>query len=116
MMKPAFLLAACSAVSLAACASLPPSPAQSARGLAFAEARCATCHAVTVGDLSANPEAPAFAAIANQRELNRGTLRAFLRDSHNFPAAMNFTLRPADVDDLAAYMVTLQRADYHPPI
>jgi mono/diheme cytochrome c family protein len=116
MIKPAFLLTAICALPLAACASMSPQSAQSARGLALAEARCASCHAVTAGDLSANPEAPAFAAIANQRELSRGTLRAFLRDSHNFPAAMNFTLRPADVDDLAAYMVTLQRADYHPPI
>ena len=87
-----------------------------ARGLAFAQAHCAQCHAVKPGATSANAEAPGFEAIANQPELTRETLRAFLRDSHNFPAAMNFSVGAAEVDDLTAYLLTLRKADYKPGI
>jgi hypothetical protein len=43
-------------------------------------------------------------------------LRAFLRDSHNYPAAMNFTIDRQAIGDLAAYMLTLQSPDYRPGI
>ncbi|WP_257541473.1 hypothetical protein [Sphingobium sp. CFD-1] len=44
------------------------------------------------------------------------SLKPWLRDSHNFPAMMNFAIDPEQIDDLAAYMTTLQRRDYTPPI
>lgn len=114
---PALALAA-----LAACAPAPsvtaPAPLSPSamRGLAFAKANCAGCHAVEGSGASPNAEAPAFAAIANTPDLTGETLRQYLRDSHNYPAAMNFTVEPAQIDDLADYVVTLKRADYKPDI
>lgn len=118
-MKPRLPLALVSALmlaTLAACVAVPPAGDGAARGQALAQNRCATCHAIAGHDLSPNPDAPPFPAIANQRELTRVTLHDFLQDSHNYPAAMNFTLSDAQVDDLAQYMVTLQTPNYHPPI
>lgn len=112
---PLALVAALTLATLAACVAVPPADG-AARGQALAQKRCAACHAIAGHDLSPNPDAPPFPAIANQRDLTRATLHDFLQDSHNYPAAMNFTLSDAQVDDLAQYMVTLQRADYHPPI
>lgn len=117
VLSPALILAA-----LAACAPKAPAPApmplsaSASRGLTFAKANCAGCHAVEGSGASPNAEAPAFAAIANMPDLTGETLRQYLRDSHNFPAAMNFSVEPAQIDDLADYVVTLKRADYKPDI
>lgn len=86
------------------------------RGLAFAQTRCSGCHAVTANETSPNPESPPFEAIANMRELTAATLRQFLSDSHNYPAAMNFTVARARIRDLSDYVLTLRRADYKPEI
>lgn len=85
-------------------------------GRAFAQARCAGCHNVTDGQVSPNPNAPPFEAIANTRGLTHGTLKAWLRDSHNYPGQMNFEIGAKHIDDLAAYMLTLKSHDYRPPI
>lgn len=111
-----------------ACAS-PPAPrtvaqpslptalaAPAAHGLAFAQARCAACHAVVAGRASPNPDAPAFEAVVNTPGLTAATLTPWLQDSHNFPAMMNFAIAPGQIADLAAYMLTLRRDDYRPPI
>ncbi len=87
-----------------------------ARGLAFAQAHCSICHAVTAGRSSPNAEVPAFEAVVNTQGLAVATLKPWLRDSHNFPAMMNFAIDPDQIDDLAAYMMTLKRPDYVPPI
>lgn len=89
---------------------------QAKRGLAFAKTRCAGCHGLTKDAGSPNPEAPPFEAVANQDGLTRSTLSEFLRNSHNFPAAMNFAIAPREGDALAAYMLTLKRPDYRPGI
>ncbi|MEN9925485.1 MAG: hypothetical protein RL268_1611, partial [Pseudomonadota bacterium] len=65
---------------------------------------------------SPNVESPDFQAVANMPGLTRETLRNFLRDSHNYPSAMNFTVEPGQVEDLTAYVLTLRRADYKPEI
>lgn len=88
-------------------------PAES-RGLAFAEHRCAACHAVVKNRTSPNPEAPSFQDIANRTAVSRQTLRQFLRDSHNYPAVMNFRIEDGEIEDLSEYVVTLQRPDYGP--
>lgn len=121
MKWPVAVALAGAALSLAtasgAMAAKPSSAArQAARGLAFAQAHCSGCHGVTLGAVSPNPESPPFEAIANTPGLTRQTLGRFLRDSHNYPAAMDFKLDRARTADLAAYMLTLQRADFHPPI
>jgi mono/diheme cytochrome c family protein len=98
-------------------AAPPPSTLTSAeRGLAFAQARCSGCHEITATGISPNPASPPFAAVVNKPGITRDTLRQFLRDSHNFPDAMNFRVEPEQIDDLADYMLTLQTPDYHPPI
>jgi mono/diheme cytochrome c family protein len=86
------------------------------RGAAFAQARCAGCHGVTRNAGSPNPESPPFEDIVNKPGLTRTTLRVFLRDSHNYPAAMNFTIERRQIGDLADYMLTLKSRSYRPGI
>lgn len=93
-----------------------PLTKQARRGLAFAQSHCASCHAVAVNAISGNPESPAFEMIVNAPGLTRETLTVFLRDSHNFPATMDFEIEPAQIDDLAAYMMTLRQDNYLHPI
>lgn len=87
-----------------------------ARGSAFAQQNCSGCHAVSAGRSSPNVDAPTFEAVVNTPGLTEGTIKPWLRDSHNFPAMMNFAIAPDQIDDLAAYMLTLQRSNYVPPI
>jgi mono/diheme cytochrome c family protein len=107
-------LLAVAATTLGACATLPQRSPDAAHGLAFAQQRCAGCHAVERNRLSPNPEAPPFESVVNAAGLTAATLKPWLRDSHNFPAMMNFTIEPQQIDALAAYMLTLQRPDYRP--
>ncbi|WP_324740666.1 cytochrome c [Tsuneonella sp. CC-YZS046] len=79
-----------------------------ARGLAFAQAHCASCHAVARLKISPHPEAPTFEEVVNTPGLNSETLNSWLRNSHNFPEIMGFEIEPDQIDDLAAYMLTLQ--------
>ena len=84
------------------------------RGLVFAEQRCSACHSVTVNRSSPNPESPPFEDIANRPGVTGETLEQFLRDSHNYPEAMNFKVEAARIRDLATYMVTMKKAGYRP--
>ena len=84
------------------------------KGLAFAQERCAACHGVTRNSSSPNPESPSFEEIANHPGLTSATLRQFLRDSHNYPEAMNFTVERERIRDLADYIVTLRHPGYKP--
>lgn len=79
-----------------------------ARGLAFATSHCAACHGVGRDQLSHNPEVPPFEVAVNKPGLTRDTLTYWLRTSHNYPEIMNFEIDPDQVDDLAAYMLTLR--------
>ena len=116
-----FLPASLFLLTLASCTTVPKlAPLelteQQARGYAFAKTNCTGCHAITPAGTSANPEAPHFQTIANMPRLTRETLRNFLRDSHNYPAAMNFTVEPGQVEDLTDYVLSLRKADYKPEI
>jgi len=91
--------------------ALPPSPQ---RGLAFVQQHCSSCHGVTTNTISPNPESPPFEDVANKPELTVVTLRQFLRDSHNYPAAMNFTVDQARIRDIAAYILTMRKPNYRP--
>ncbi len=84
------------------------------RGKAFAERRCSGCHGVVANRSSPNPESPPFEDIANRPNVTRATLRQFLSDSHNYPAAMNFTVENSRIRDLAAYIVTLKKPGFRP--
>ena len=102
----------CAAAGAASTASgLSPS---AQRGLVFAEQRCAACHSVRANGSSSNPEAPPWDDVANRPGSTQATLRAFLRDSHNYPAAMNFRVDARRIRDLAAYIASLQKPGYRP--
>jgi len=113
------LTAACGAGNAGQISSTAPASetnnADAARGMAFAQAHCAACHAIGTG-ISPLAEAPSFAATANSPGLTAETLRPWLRDSHNYPEVMNFALAPAQIDDLTSYMLTLRQPGYKPPI
>ena len=109
------LLAACQSTVGTTARPMTFSPPE-ARGLAFAKARCAACHAVAEGQASPNAEAPAFATVVNAPGLTPASLSGWLRNSHNFPDKMNFTIADREIADLSAYMLTLRDAHYAPPI
>jgi len=113
-------------VALAACATAPgtdnppamvgkaTSPSPDTRAPAFVEAACGGCHAVEPPFLSPNPRSPSFAAIANRRGLSERSLADWLAEAHNYPEDMDFTLTRPQIDQIAAYMVTLRQAGYVP--
>jgi mono/diheme cytochrome c family protein len=108
------------AVGAVACQPLAPTT-QSATvephpGLTLAQTSCGGCHAVGQRSVSPNPEAPPFAAIVNQEGLTGNTLAAWLRNAHNYPAEMKFTLERRQVDALVGYMLTLRDPNYRPGI
>lgn len=82
------------------------------RGQKFARDRCSDCHGVAPLELSPVPSAPRFDAIANTPGLTRETLTDWLHRSHNFPREMYFDIPAEHIDDLVAYMITLQSDDY----
>ena len=105
------------AVLAPACQPLPPRSAEPT-DLARTElsSSCGRCHAVgRLGD-SPNPNAPPFAAIVNQPNLTADTLSSWLRDAHNYPSEMAFSLSDEQVDELVRYMLTLQEPAYRPAI
>ena len=93
-------------VASAASETAPVDPA--AQGLAFAQAHCAACHGVALNTLSPLPAAPTFEVVANTPGLTQQSLRIWLRDSHNYPEIMNFEIAPEHLENLTAYMTTLQ--------
>lgn len=113
-------------LALAACAAAPgsdnpppmlgkpTSPSPDTRAPAFIEAACGGCHAVEPPFLSPNPAAPSFAAIANRAGLSQRSLADWLAEAHNYPEQMDFTLTRPQIDQIAAYMVTLRHAGYVP--
>lgn len=120
------LLVAAALASLAACQTpgatpggppmvgKPTARSPDTRAPAFVEAACGGCHAVEPPFLSPNPASPSFAAIANRRGLSERSLATWLSEAHNYPEEMDFTLTKPQVDQIAAYMVTLRDAGYVP--
>ena len=99
------------ALALGACAGLGASraPASAAgRGEAVAQARCSACHAIAPGAASSNAAAPPFAS----REMRHtagleGRLAELTAKGHyGMPPV---ALRPDEVQDLLAYIESLDR-------
>jgi cytochrome c len=96
---------------LAACAS-PSSDGVSglsgaARGERIAAESCASCHAIGGGPAaSAVAAAPTFASLARRPGMTRAALSALLRTPHE--TMPNLILTGEEIDDLAAYLATLQ--------
>ncbi|WP_144095012.1 cytochrome c [Croceicoccus sediminis] len=84
--------------------------AKVARGLAFVDARCSSCHAVRPGAAPPNPQAPSFVAVANEMDFDQDTLREFLTDGHDLPFAMTILLEEDEADIAAAYIMSLRSA------
>lgn len=106
-------------VALGACQGLAgPEPSASvpqARGQAYAQTNCSSCHAITRGATSSpNPAAPPFASVVNRDGLSRETLNSWLRDAHNYPSAMALELDANRIDELVTYMLTLADPNYRP--
>lgn len=93
-------------LSLAAVPALAAGDPDAARGLVVEH--CADCHAVPGQNPPATGlEAPAFAAIANDRaDYTEERLRASLQKPH-WPMT-GFILSPSDIDDIIAYLATLR--------
>lgn len=79
-----------------------------ARGRTFAEAQCSGCHALTAGE-SPNPQAPSFAAVANEMDFTAASLHEFFVDGHDLPGMMTIQLDDEDADAMTAYILSLQR-------
>lgn len=106
-------------LALAACQSAyPAAPKVGAISTApaptFVEAACGGCHAVEPPFLSPNATAPSFEAIANRPGVTRATIKAWLKNAHNYPEVMDFDLTNEHVDEVTDYMITLRRRDYVP--
>ena len=71
-------LAACQ--TTAAPDNTPALMGKAAEGKQLADALCSSCHAVAVGEVSPNPQAPTFPNIANMSGLTEATLADFLRE------------------------------------
>lgn len=120
------MLIIAAALTLTACAAAPgtdnppamlgkpTSPSPDTRAPALVEGACGGCHAVEPPFLSPNPAAPSFASIADRPGLSQQSLAAWLGEAHNYPEDMDFTLTPRQVDQIAAYTVTLRGAGYVP--
>lgn len=82
-----------------------------ARGLAYAETNCASCHGISADDpASPNLDAPPFTELANDTPGMTGlALNVWLRSPHE---QMPHLLIPADrAEDLWAYMSSLKRQE-----
>jgi mono/diheme cytochrome c family protein len=105
-------------LSLAACANGAKAPSEeaaagaaAARGHAIAEQRCSQCHAIDRTGLSPVPSAPLWRDLVLVRDVD-GLAESFAEGSFvhsNGPVQMpEFTLGPAEIDDLLAYMKSLR--------
>ena len=77
-----------------------------ARGHSLAQAWCASCHQVEKFAIPLDNRAPAFTTIAAMKSTTPLAIKVFLQSSHE--PMPNFILKKNDIDDLAAYIVSLK--------
>jgi mono/diheme cytochrome c family protein len=76
-------------------------------GKEFAERVCADCHDVEAGgEISVNPDAPSFQSVADTQGMSARALAVWLQSSH--PTMPNFILKPDDMDNVIAYIMSLR--------
>ena len=96
---------------LFATASQAQGQAQIERGLALAETKCSPCHATGPVGKSVNPNAPPFRTlmqvyrVAEMEQALEKAIKEALRAPHSNPP---FELRQAEIDDLIAYLKSLE--------
>lgn len=78
-----------------------------AKGLEYARAVCAECHAVerSVAQ-SPNRDAPSFVTVAETRGMTAMAIRAWLQSAH--PTMPNLLVKTEDRDNLIAYILGLK--------
>jgi len=77
------------------------------RGLEYAQANCAGCHAILYENLeSPNSDSPAFKAVADTPGITRTALSVFLQTPH--PTMPNLIVEGEDADNLIAYILSLK--------
>jgi cytochrome c len=78
------------------------------RGRAFAQSNCASCHAIGTSGDSRLPEAPPFRTLHERYPVEdlAESLAEGIKTSHPMP---EFQLDGAQVDDLIAYLKSLER-------
>src|SRR5262245_9120 len=80
------------------------------RGLTLAQRLCSECHAVLkTQERSPNPAAPRFETIANVRGMTGIAIAAAFQTPHR--QMPNIMLEPSDLNDVAAYILTLKRSE-----
>lgn len=87
----------------------PGAAASIKRGGLLAERHCAACHAIGPRGASPNLTAPTFRRIANQwplEQLQEAFAEGIVTGHGPMP---EFTLEPAEIDDLLAYLGRLRR-------
>ncbi len=77
-------------------------------GLAYAEAHCASCHAIEE-DYTESPvaNAPTFHLLANNPEINGRALAILLRTPHR--EMPDLIIEQADADNIIAYILSLKK-------
>ena len=93
-------------IALGGSASAEVQSADAVAGQQLATAECSKCHALE-GPAHASQTAPSLAAIAQMRSTTSMSLHAFLLTSH--PRMPNFRLTSQEVDNVVAYILSLQR-------
>lgn len=79
------------------------------RGLEYAQATCARCHAVLFEDASSPVfDAPPFKTVADTPGITRLALSVFLQSPH--PTMPNLIVEGEDADNLIAYILSLKGA------
>jgi len=109
-LRTAFLIAAMVGAQAVSAASAPSSP-EIERGRAFAQRHCGTCHAV--GHSGASPYAPAppFRTLHERYDVEAlaEALAEGIVVGHGGARQMpQFALSPAEIDDLLAYLKSLE--------
>ncbi len=102
----AFCAAALLLLRVQAASGAAPDQTDAARGHTLAQAWCASCHAVEKFSIPIDHRAPAFTAIAAMRSTTPLAIKVFLQSSHE--PMPNFILKKQDIDDLAAYIMSLR--------
>lgn len=76
-------------------------------GYRLASEWCKDCHAIERTAVWTGKAAPEFVAVANMPSTTELSLKVFLLSSHK--TMPNFIIKPADADDLVAYILSLKR-------
>ena len=103
------VLALTAAAGLGACVSTADTPAE--RGRQFAQSRCADCHAIGPGGNSPYAAAPPFRTLHEKYPVENlaEALAEGISVHHTGERPMpEFTLTPEQIDDLLAYLHTLE--------